>query len=501
VFSARFAPDGQSVVYSAAWDGQPTEIFSVRLDGPESRSLGLPNTDLLSVSATGELAICMGRRVQWGFEGYGTLARVPLGGGAPRQGLENVGDADWGPGDSLAVARDTGLLRRLEFPIGKVLYETAGWISHVRVGPDGRSVLFLDHPARGDNVGTANVVDEKGTRRPLGRATIAAAWAPKGDGIWLSTGDLVDLAGKAREVLAAPGISILYDVAKDGRQLLGRANWRREIVGLASGGKTERNLTWLDWSHPDDLTTDGRTLLFDEQNQYDPEGNYTIYLRAMDGAPAVRLGLGTSIGLSPDGKWALTSLGRAADLVLLPTGPGEPRRLAASAVTPQWAEWFPDGERLLVSGNEAGHGNRLFVREIGSGKLRAVSPEGAAFVWKALSPDGRWAVATDPTGMPWLYPIEAGEAHAVPKATPEDVPIRWSADGRSLYVQRGSLAPARIDIVDIATGQRRLWKELTPPDPAGVNSMGPIVITPDGSGYVYSYRRLLDDLFVADGLR
>ncbi len=501
VFSARFAPDGQTVVYSAAWDGRPTEIFTVRLDGPESRSLGLPPADLLSVSASGELAICLGRRVQWGFEGYGTLARVPLGGGAPRELLENVGDADWGPDGSLAVARDTGLLRRLEFPIGKVLYETAGWITHVRIAPDARRVLFLDCPARGDNVGTATIVDEKGGRRALGPATIAAAWSPKGDGIWLSTGQFMDLSGKTRGVLAAPGLSILYDVAKDGRQLLGRANWRREIVGLASGEKAERNLTWLDWSHPDDLSNDGRRLLFDEQNQFDPDGNYTIYLRAMDGSPAVRLGLGTAMGLSSDGKWALTGVGRAADFVLLPTGPGEPRRLAKSDVTPQWGEWFPDGERLLVSGNQPGHGNRLFVRELASGKTRAVSPEGAAFLWKALSPDGRWAVATDPAGMPWLYPIEAGEAHAVPGATPEDVPIRWSADGRSLYIQRGSRAPARVDIVDVATGQRRLWKELTPPDPAGVNSMGPIVITADGSSYVYSYRRLLDDLFVAEGLR
>jgi eukaryotic-like serine/threonine-protein kinase len=112
VLSARFAPDGQTVVYSAAWEGLPPEIFTVRLDGPESRSLGLPSADVLSVSPTGELAILVNRRVQWGFEGYGTLARVPLGGGSPRDVAENVGDADWAPDGSLAVARDTGLQRR-----------------------------------------------------------------------------------------------------------------------------------------------------------------------------------------------------------------------------------------------------------------------------------------------------------------------------------------------------------------------------------------------------
>ena len=501
VLSARFAPDGQTVVYSAAWDGQPSEIFAVRLDGPESRSLGLPPADVLSVSPSGELAICLGRRVRWGFEGYGTLARVPLGGGSPREVLENVGDADWAPDGSLAVARDTGLRRRLEFPIGKVLYETAGWISHVRVAPDGRRVLFIDHPWRGDNIGAAAVIDDKGARKVLAPVAISVAWSTNGDGIWLEGGQFVDPAGRTRRALAAPGITTLYDVSKDGRQLLGRVNWRREVVGFAPGEKTERNLTWLDWSHPDDLSKNGRTLLFDEQNQLDRDGNYTVYLRATDGSPPVRLGVGSSIGLSPDGKWALATLGSEGDFVLLPTGAGEPRRLDKAGIKTQWADWFPDGKRLLVSGSEPGHGDRLYVRDLSSGNPRAVSPEGVTFFWHALAPDGRRAVAVDPEGTPWLYPIEGGEPQAVPGATREDVPIRWSADGRSLYVQHGYGTPARVEIVDVATGQRRLWKELTPPDPAGVVSMGPIVMSADASSYVYSYRRLLDDLYVAEGLR
>jgi predicted Ser/Thr protein kinase len=501
VASARFAPDGQTVVYSAAWDGQPSEILAVRLDGPESRSLGLPSADVLSVSASGELAICLGRRVRWGFEGYGTLARVPLGGGSPREVLENVGDADWAPDGSLAVARDTGLQRRLEFPIGKLLYQTAGWISHVRVAPDGRRVLFIDHPQRGDNIGAASVIDDKGAPRVLAPFALSAAWAANGEGIWLEGGQFVDASGGTRAAFAAPGLTTLYDVSKDGRQLLGRANYRREMVGLAPGGKTERNLTWLDWSHPDDLSKNGKTLLFDEQNQIDRDGNYTVYLRATDGSPPVRLGVGASLALSPDGKWALATLGSEGDFVLLPTGAGEPRRLGKAGIKTQWAEWFPDGERLLVSGSEPGHGNRLYLRDLGSGAPRAVSPEGVTFFWRALGPDGRSAVAVEPEGMPWLYPLEGGEPQAVPGATAEDTPIRWTADGRSLYVQRGFGAPARIEILDVATGQRRVWKELTPPDPAGVVSMGPIVISADGSSYVYSYRRLLDDLFVAEGLR
>jgi hypothetical protein len=61
--------------------------------------------------------------------------------------------------------------------------------------------------------------------------------------------------------------------------------------------------------------------------------------------------------------------------------------------------------------------------------------------------------------------------------------------------------PARVDICDVATGARTLWKEITPPDPAGVLAIGPVLITPDGGSYVYSYRRVLDDLFLVTGLR
>ncbi len=504
VNAARFAPDGQTVVYSASWDGQPSEVFTVRLDGPESRSLGLSPADVLSVSASGELAICLGRRIRWGFEGYGTLARVPLGGGSPREVLEQVGDADWAPDGSLAVARDTGLRRRLEFPIGKVLYETAGWISHVRVAPDGRSVLFLDHPQRGDNVGAAAIVDDKGVRREVAPFAISVDWSARGDGVWLDDGRFVDASGKARQAFSAPGITPLHDVSKDGRLLVGRANWRREIVGLAPGEARERNLTWLDWSHPDALSRDGKTLLFDEQNLLDRDGNYTVYLRSTDGAPPVRLGLGSSIALSPDDKWALAVLGKQGqqdELVLLPTGAGEVRQLGRAGITAQFAAWFPDGERLLVSGSEAGHGNRLYVRDLGTSAARAVSPDGVSFFWPALAPDGRWAVATDAEGTPRLYPMEGGEPRAIPGATPDDRPVRWSADGRSIYVARGVRAPVVVEIVDVASGQRRPWRELRPPDPAGVVSIGPIVMTADGSAYAYSYRRLLDDLFLADGLR
>ena len=107
VFSARFAPDGQTVVYGAAWDGQPGRIFATRAGSKESRDLQLPEGRLLAVSSTGELAISVGSEATWLIRG--TLARVPLEGGAPRELLENVSLADWSPdGRGLAVVHKVG---------------------------------------------------------------------------------------------------------------------------------------------------------------------------------------------------------------------------------------------------------------------------------------------------------------------------------------------------------------------------------------------------------
>jgi len=505
VLTARFAPDGQSVVYGASWEGAAPEIFSVRFDGPESRSLGLPAADVLSVAPTGEMAISLGRHYVFGWESQGTLARVPLGGGAPREVLEGIETADWSPdGRELAVARDVGATRRLEFPVGKVLYETVGWISGVRVSPDGRRIAFWNHPSRGDNRASLDVIEKDGTRRALGAGASSAglAWAPSGDRLW-SGGSVIELDGRRRLVLPLYGGGLLHDVAPSGRALVGRRTFRREIVGLSPGRTTEANLSWLDWSHPMDLSADGRTVLFDEQN-INESGNYAIYLRATNGAPAVRLGSGQSLALSPDGKWALAQslTAGATDLVLLPTGAGEPRTLPRTGLDPDAADFFPGGQKLLLWGHEPERASRLFVLELPSGKPAPISPEGVSLLrWRALSPDGRSAVARAADGTLSLYPTDGGEPRPLPGATRDDVPIRWTADGKGLYLQRGPGVPARVEVLEVASGKRRPWRELTPPDPAGVLSIGPIFMSADGQSYVYSYRRQIDDLFLVEGLR
>jgi serine/threonine protein kinase/WD40 repeat protein len=501
ILSARFAPDDQTIVYGAAWEGRPLELFSTRSDSRESRSLALPTADVLSISSSGEMAISLHRHHLVGFETAGTLARVPLGGGAPREILEDVQDADWSPdGKNLAVTRHVGNHSRLEYPIGKVLYDTATWVSNARVSPDGGLIAFIDHSQRGNNDGVVKVVDTAGRVRltgPFVNPGLGLAWSTRSDEIW-SSADLItatSLSGKTRVAWSCGGFCALQDIARDGRFLFSRWSARREMIGVAEG--SERNLTWLNWSFPDDISKDGKIVLFNEE-QIQPNG---IYTRTLEGSPAVRLGDGTSFALSPDGRWALATRQSARDLALLPTGPGEPRPLPATSVACQWASFFPDGRRILIFGSEPGRGPRLFVQDLPDGKPRAITPEGVSFLFHTISPDGKSVAAKGPDGRLAIYPTESGEPRRVAGLDPEDIPIRWTPDARSLYVWRPSEPPGRIDLVELETGKRAPWKAFRPPDPAGVLQVGPVVITPDGRSYVYSYRRVLDELYLGTGIR
>jgi Tol biopolymer transport system component/predicted Ser/Thr protein kinase len=499
--SARLAPDGQTIVYGAAWEGLPLEIFTTRAESSESRSLGLAGADLLAISSTGELAISLNRHYLFGYETVGTLARVPLAGGAPREVLENVEDADWSPdGKSLAVSRRAGNRSRLEYPIGKTLYEAGGWINEVRVSPDGSLVAFIDHPQRGDNNGALKVVDAKGKVRLTGPFSIrGVAWSPRGDEVWSSGRGIwaTSLSGKSRLVWNAPG-AFVQDIGRDGRVLFRMYSGRREIVGFSAGGKEERNLTWLNWSFPMDLTPDGKTVLLDEQN-IQPGG---IYLRKLDGSPAVRIGEGGSFGLSPDGRWVLSAReNEGGQFTLLPTGAGEAKMLPKSGISIQSATWFPDGRRILISGNEPGHGSRLFVQDIQGAKPQAITPEGVSTIFRTVAPDGKSVVATGPDRRIAIYPIPPGEPRHVPGLETDDIPLQWKADGTAIFVYRPSAPPLRVELVDVRTGRRTLWKELRPPDPSGVEQVGPITIARDETAYVYSYRRALDELYLATGMR
>jgi serine/threonine protein kinase/Tol biopolymer transport system component len=511
---ARFAPDGQTVVYSAAWEGGPVEIFSTRFGTPESRPAGVPGAEIQAISSTGEMAVLLHSQQSKSQVYTGTLARMPLGGGAPREILENIQWADWSPdGSQLAIVRDVNGRNRLEYPPGKVLYETGGWVSHPRISRKGDMIAFIDHSIPGDSIGSVALVDLNGKKRTLsqnyGGGAVGLAWSPSGDEVWVTATVIgidrsvfaVPLSGKERLVARVPADLTLQDVLPNGRALLARDSWRRGLIVRRADDATEHDFTWLDWSYPVTLSADGQTLLFREEGEAGGP-TYAVYLRKTDGSPAVRLGDGLSLALSPDGKWALSSRGdNQADLFLLSTGPGDPRPLPGHNIVHGSACWFSDGRRILVSGTETNHGSRLYVQDIDVDKITAVTPEGTNGLSFALAPDGSSVAAIGPDDKGYLFPIPSGDPQPIKGLQPGEVPVAWTADGHSLYVYRGGDLPSKVYRLEVATGNRTLWKELMPPDPSGVEFVGPVLPTPDGKSYVYGYRRLLSDLYLVEGLK
>ena len=514
VWAARFAPDGNTVVYAAAWDGEPIRLYSTRVDHPESAPLTLPDAQLLAVSGSGELAVSLGHRFE-GWMGEGTLARTPLLGGGARPVLEGVREADWAPGGAeLAIVRRVAGVERLEYPPGKVLYETGGFVSHMRFSPKGDRIAFVDHPLYADDIGSVNVVDLGGRRTPLlgeNRAALRGlAWSPSGDEVWFTAAKAnedmafwaVDLRGRERLLLAAPTGLVLLDVARDGRILIGRETSLRHVEALLPGNPRPRDFSIRSNSMTRAISPDAHALVVTDQNV----NGYAATLRAADGSPPVRLGEGDGFGLSPDGKWALalTQL-PPRRVVLYPTGTGSSLEMPnPEQLVSTHPSWLPDG-RILMFAHTPGRGlNRGYVYDPRTNlPPRAFTDEGVepARYWAIpVSPDSTRVVARGPEGRLAAYRIDgAGPPEPIAGIGAQDLPLEWTADGRALFVARYGELPWRVRRHEIATGRETPWTEIAPTQMAGAR-LSQIFLTPDGRYWAHSYSRMLVDLYEASGV-
>ena len=541
VRSARFSPDGETIVYSAAWDGRPSEIFVVSRRATEARPLEIPDSEVLSVSADAELAILLRRdRVT----NLGTLARVPLAGGVPRELANDVLQADWSPdGQSLAIIRQRGDRTRVEYPIGTVRYETPHYVRDVRVAPDGRRLAILE-PSGGEwDLAIIDGGAPVAIARGWSRGATGIAWSRDGREVWISGTNSADSPpalyavdvenGTMRLVTRLTGAVRIFDLSATGDTLLSNGTWRAALMWKPGGGETippvqaeptaattdaqaglperpglrllyeepERDVSWLDWSILNDLSPDGRTLLFSETRE-GGGAKSAVYLRRADAPAPVRLGDGRGDGLSPDGKWVLAHQG--AKLVVIPTGTGEPRELKIEGSFEDGAAWLPDSRRVVVGGRAGKGAYRLHVIDTLDETVRPLSPEG---IWSggvrsfAVSPDARFVAGMSAGETIVLYPLDGTAALPVPGVEKGEIPIQWSADGAALFVYRPTALPAGVHRVTLATGQRELWRELTAADPAGVYKIAPVMITPDGGAYAYTALRVLSELYRTEGVR
>jgi Tol biopolymer transport system component len=515
--AARFAPDGRTIVYSAAWAGDPLQGFVQRPEVVEPAPFGPPGGAVLAVAPSGEVALALGCKASGHHRlCRGTLAKAPLAGGSPRELYENVVHADWAPeGSALAIVRDVEDRSRLEFPPGRVLYETRGHISYPRLSPSGDEIAFFDHAQPGDDRGSLAVVDLSGKKTVLAPEMETAhglAWSPSGKEIWFTARWLdegfiaiqgINLSGKRRLIARAPGILRLHDVFRDGRALVSEDSLEWRIFGLAPGETRERDLTWIRFSMPGFLSRDGRTLLFRESRNFYKSGNLAC-LRHTDGSPAVELGEGVPLSLSPDGKRVLVR--SIADIrskgnrfVLIPAGAGDPRPISFEGIEEYGsAEFMPDGKEILFLGKH-GPERRFYRGPLEGGQARPATPPAAGPF--AISSDGRRLLARS-NGVSAIFSLDAGPdapPRPVPGATVADQPVQWSADERSIYLQNSG-ASVRVFLVDLETGRRTLWKEIIPADPSGATIYG-FLLTPDGKSYAYGLKRDLSRLYLVEGLR
>jgi Tol biopolymer transport system component len=504
---ARFGPDGHTIIYSVNTDG-PGELYTVQPGNPEPRSLGLPPANILSVSPSGELAMLVGG---------GTLATVSLAGGAPRELMEKVASASWASdGKTLAVVHETDGRSQIEYPPGKVLYQPSGKVSFVRFSPGHDRLLVLEFGATADSK-TLTVLDLSGKSRKVASVPYEATWSPRGDEIWFNEIEggttsiyAVTLSAKRRFLGSFSGDFTLQDVSRDGRVILERDSFDYEMVGRPVGQPAERNLSWLDGSVPVDLSPDGSLLLFSEVAMGGGAAK-AIYKRGTDSSPAVRLGEGNSLALSPDRKWVLAAHDPSR-LVLIPTGAGQSRELPLHGIllvgalpgpyfVGKGAHFFPDGRRILIRAIDADQRIRLHVLDTETGKTDAVTPEGihgqAPFL---LSPDGDTFLCMRNGGWE-VYELAGGTARKVSDLSPGGMPVQWCTGSRSIFVVEKNMEFVRVFRLDLATRRREPWRDLAMPGLDTRSAAIVVIPTPDGKSYVYGYHKLTSDLFIAEGLK
>jgi hypothetical protein len=521
VGNARFASDGEVIVYSAAWDGGPYELYNTRIDSFQSRPLDfLPPADLLALSGDNRAALAQSRPAADGWQPRGPLAIVNLSGGGARVVDDHIVSADWGTdGQLAAVVRFVDGEMQVEFPIGTVVYR-GNVIGNVRVSPDGQRICFAalwDELYQSERSGPARRIASDLPRIE------DCAWSPEGDEIWFSyavTGgtysnlEAITPDGEQRRVLAAlPAFGRLLDVSPSGSVLAAIGSLRFTVRGAPSADAPVRDLSVFDATRIVQLNAAGTNLLLQDSSTGARERG-TLFTRPIDGSAPVQQSDAAGFALSPDGAWIAvlgdgsTYTTRSSMITLIPTGAGEPSTIELPVEVEYGAwnqlgtnvwdlrnpEFSDDGERLLLPrAREKSGSPRAYVHDFAEGWTRPVTPAGVTGPF-VLSPDGQFVAGQEPDGL-YVYSVDSGERRRLPGERDPGMLARWSEDQQSVYVVEQEGTTASIYERNLETGERTLARRIGAPDPAGVARFD-VWVARDGEAFAYSLARVSQDLFL-----
>jgi eukaryotic-like serine/threonine-protein kinase len=521
VIRARFAPDGKTVLYSAKFGGGAPDTYNIREDYPETAPAGLGGALLLAISRQGQMAVLMRPKYYAHYQWSGTLATSPMGGSAPRELLENVFDADWSPdGNELSViVRDREHDKwGLQYPLGTVLLEGENWLSEVRVSPDGKQLALFRHPPNPDDRGDVVLFDRAGHARTLStgwESLEGLAGAPSGKEVWFSAAlsgeqyciHAVSLSGKERTVYCGTAPTRILDIAPSGRALVSTEETRgsmalvEHVSNSRDSNSEERDLSWLSYSWGPRISQDGTEILFTDLSEQSGN-NYSVYVRKSDGSPAVRVaGGGYGTDISPDGKWALVLLpdDPAARVQLVPVGAGQARMLHWDGLQPRWAQWLPDGQHILLSASNSSQMEATYLTDVNGSTPKQLQT--GRVPWSSVAP-GSSSFVTFLNGAWVVRSISDNNSKAVAGIQVGEIPIAWASDPRHLFVQATTASGLSIYKVDVESGQRELWRTVTPKEQVGLRPMNiPTAITPDGRWMAFTYRTQLGQLYSSENLK